>query len=143
MAWVVDASVAAKWLFAEPYSEQAAALLTGGEDLLTVDLLFAEIGNVAWKKLGRENLSYQDVAQALADLREIALTVYPVAELMEQALKIAQDHRRSFYDASYLALAVREDTPLITADLRFHNAFAATSLHQSVHWIGNLQETRL
>lgn len=138
MAWVVDASVAAKWLFAETHSEQAAGLLTSGADLITVDLLFAEIGNVAWKKLGRENLSYQDAAHALADLREIALTVHPVAELMEQALKIAQDHRRSFYDASYLALAVREDAPLITADLRFYNVLAETPLHRSVRWVGDL-----
>ena len=138
MAWVVDASVAAKWLFAEPHSEQAASLLTNGEDLLTVDLLFAEIGNVAWKKLDREGLSYQDAAHALADLREIDLAVHPVAELMEKALKIAQDHKRSFYDASYLALAMREDVPLITADLRFYNALASTPLHRSVQWIGNL-----
>lgn len=135
MVWVVDASVAAKWLFAEPHSEQAAALLTGGEDLLTVDLLFAEVGNVAWKKLARENLSYQDAAHALADLREIDLAVHPVAELMEKALKLAQDHKRSFYDASYLALAVREDAPLITADLRFYNALKGTPLAKHIRWI--------
>ena len=140
MAWVVDASVAAKWLFAEPHSAQAAALLTGGEDLLTVDLLFAEVGNVAWKKLARENLSYQDAAHALADLREIDLAVHPVAELMEKALKIAQDHRRSFYDASYLALAVREGAPLITADQRFYNALAETPLRSHMRWIGDYQE---
>lgn len=140
MAWVVDASVAAKWLFAEPHSEQAAALLTGGEDLLTVDLLFAEVGNVAWKKLGRESLSYQDAAHALADLREIALTVHPVAELMEQALKIAQDHKRSFYDASYLALAVREGAPLITADLRFYNALKDSKLAKHIRWLDTLEQ---
>ena len=47
-AWVIDASVAAKWLLPEDGSDQASALL--GDELLVPDLLFAELANIFWKK---------------------------------------------------------------------------------------------
>jgi predicted nucleic acid-binding protein len=40
--YVVDASVAVKWLVSEDYSEQAAGLLDGHSTLVAPDLLFAE-----------------------------------------------------------------------------------------------------
>ena len=46
-AWVIDASVAAKWLLPEDGSDQASALL--GDALLVPDLLFAELANIFWK----------------------------------------------------------------------------------------------
>ena len=48
MKWVVDASVAAKWLVPEADSPLAEALLD--DDLLAPDLLFAEVGNILWNK---------------------------------------------------------------------------------------------
>lgn len=43
--YVVDASVAVKWLVSEDYSEEAASLLDGRMTLVAPDLLFAEATN--------------------------------------------------------------------------------------------------
>jgi predicted nucleic acid-binding protein len=47
MKWVVDASVAAKWLAPEEDSAQALKYLNA--ELLAPDLLFAEVANILWK----------------------------------------------------------------------------------------------
>ena len=51
---VVDSSVAIKWFVEEPYSVEAHRLLEGYQDgtltLLAPDLLYAEVGNIVWKK---------------------------------------------------------------------------------------------
>jgi predicted nucleic acid-binding protein len=51
---VVDSSVAIKWFVVEPFSTEAHRILdeyqTGTLTLLAPDLLYAEVGNVVWKK---------------------------------------------------------------------------------------------
>jgi predicted nucleic acid-binding protein len=51
---VVDSSVAIKWFVEEPYSVEAHRLLEGYQDgtltLLAPDLMYAEVGNIVWKK---------------------------------------------------------------------------------------------
>ena len=54
MSFVVDASVAAKWLVREADSDKAEALLIqwkqGDFDLLAPEIVLAEIGSMIWKK---------------------------------------------------------------------------------------------
>ncbi len=45
---VIDASVAIKWVLAEPDSATAEALLTSGARLMAPDLLVTEVVNAAW-----------------------------------------------------------------------------------------------
>ena len=45
MRYVVDASVAVKWLLPEEHTEQAESLLVEGNTFAAPDLLFAEVGN--------------------------------------------------------------------------------------------------
>ena len=51
---VVDSSVVVKWFVPEPYSTEARRILrayqTGTLTLLVPDLLYAEVGNIVWKK---------------------------------------------------------------------------------------------
>ena len=57
---VVDSSVAIKWFVVEPYSVEAHAILeeyqAGTLTLLAPDLLYAEVGNIVWKKHRFQNL---------------------------------------------------------------------------------------
>jgi hypothetical protein len=46
--YVVDASVAVKWLVTENFSEQAARLLDEELTLIAPELLFAQAGNALW-----------------------------------------------------------------------------------------------
>ncbi|MEK6604283.1 MAG: type II toxin-antitoxin system VapC family toxin, partial [Nitrospirota bacterium] len=47
---VVDASVAVKWLVPEIHADAARRILSPNNELLAPDLIWAEVGNVIWKK---------------------------------------------------------------------------------------------
>lgn len=118
MSWVVDASVAAKWLAPELDSPQAEALLT--EDLIVPDLLYAEVGNILWKKQLRGEM---DGATALVGARwllQVPLQVHSSESLLADALAMALHLQHPAYDCFYLALAQRVGAPLVTADRRLH-----------------------
>jgi len=115
--WVVDASVAAKWLAPEAESEHAAGLLDA--HLLVPDLLFAEVANVLWKKQRRAEIDSNTAAAAMRWLTHAPLHVHENAPLASAALALAVRLGHPAYDCIYLALALRERCTLVTADRRF------------------------
>ncbi len=122
--FVVDASIAAKWCFPEPDSEIACRLLDRDIVLYAPDLIYAEVGNVAWKRHQRKECTLEQAGEALALLGQANIVVMPVADLMAATLQVAATYNRTFYDSAYLALAVELDVLLITADAKFANAMA-------------------
>ncbi|HEX9277483.1 MAG TPA: type II toxin-antitoxin system VapC family toxin [Casimicrobiaceae bacterium] len=130
--FVIDASIAAKWLFDEPESELADLLLSRGDLLLAPDLLYAEIGNVVWKRLGRGELDLSKTDAILDQLLAAPVKLFPISRFMRETVRIAHRYRRTFYDASYLALAIQESCALITADLRLLNALRDTPMRDHV-----------
>jgi predicted nucleic acid-binding protein len=136
---VLDASVAAKWLVwaGEPFEAEAMALLKqrneGQIDFVVPDLFWAEIGNVIWKAAHRGRCSLDQAGESIRALQAYDLTTTPSGELLPEALHIANQYGRSFYDSLYVALAVSLGVTLITADERLANAVAP---HLPVKWIG-------
>ncbi len=118
MKWVVDASVAAKWLAPEPESAQADELLD--DDLMAPDLIFAEVANILWKKQARGEMAVATVAAAARWLLQAPLRVVSSADLMRDALSLSMRLQHPACDCFYLALAMRQDCGLITADKRLH-----------------------
>jgi predicted nucleic acid-binding protein len=137
---VVDASVAAKWLLpvaGEGLLDQAnrlAALHVKRElQLLAPDLIEAELGNVLWKAVRRNRISQTEAGNSLRNFAALAIQVIPTSDLLDQALQIAVDCDRSFYDSLYIALALSTQTELITADERLVNALGSRF---PVRWLG-------
>lgn len=115
--FVVDASVVAKWLISEPDTADALSL-RGAEALIAPDLIVAECANILWKAAKRGELPG---AQALlgAELLEHAdLDLRPMGALVRAATGLAIDLDHPAYDCFYLALAVAEDCPFVTADVK-------------------------
>lgn len=56
------------------------------------------------------------------------------ATLVGAALEIALAFDRSVYDSLYVALALRDDCQLVTADRRLYNALAP-ALSETMLWI--------
>ena len=126
MDLVVDASVAVKWLADEEDSEIAALVSDGVEQLNCPHLLAPEVGSALWRKVVRGEMEEEEAAEGLAELARMPIVWHPDELLVAGAVRLAFAHERSVYDCLYLALAYRLDARLVTADLRFANALAAT-----------------
>jgi predicted nucleic acid-binding protein len=120
LSLVVDASVAIKWLLPEAYSDECLALLNRKERIVVPDFLFAQVGAGLAKRVRTGDLKPNWTEHAMATLLRLPLVQVPCADIAIDAISLASHGKRSFTDAAYLALAVREGVPLITADWRWY-----------------------
>ncbi len=123
---VVDSSVGVKWYIAEEHTTEARQLLsdyqTGALSFLAPDLIYAEVGNIVWKKHRFQGLSAADAESVLSRFQRITFQVTPSADLLDEAYQLAVTHRRSVYDMIFLALSRRAQCRFVTADERLVNA---------------------
>jgi predicted nucleic acid-binding protein len=133
---VVDASVLLKLFFEEEHSEAAEACLARAEKLLAPDLIWVEAGNVVWKKQARGEYSSNSALSLFRQILASRIAICPSVELAQEALELAMQFRRSVYDSLYLALAVKTNSMMVTADKRLVNALAGGPLEKHVAWIG-------
>ena len=92
--------------------------------LAAPDLIFAEVANVMWKLWRKGVLTDAHYAARGEALKDAPLLVTPVRDLLASAMRLARELDHPVYDCIYLALAVREGCPAITADQRFAAAAA-------------------
>jgi predicted nucleic acid-binding protein len=125
---VVDASVAAKWIFSEQDSDRAEALLHGTVEgrlkSLAPDILPAEIGNVLVMRVLRGLLREQQALPEYERFQRSCPALISNKTLVEPALRLALRQRHPIYDCLYLALALEAGCDLITADEKLHRAFS-------------------
>ena len=135
--FVVDASVAVKWLVPESHSDAARRILNPNNELLAPDLIWAEIGNVIWKKWRRGEVPGHAAGDLLQDFHRCPMQTFASRALMSAAWSIAERYERSFYDSLYLALAVRAECPLVTADLKLYNRLKTGFFAERLVWVEN------
>ncbi len=126
---VVDGSVAIKWFLPEPYSAEARRILAdyqyGNLTLLAPDLLYAEVGNIVWKKQQFQGLAAADAQQILTEFQAVTFVITPSASLLSDAYRLAVVYQRTVYDSLYLALSEQKQCRFVTADERFVNAVSS------------------
>ena len=137
--FVVDASVAVKWLITENHSEQAARLLEGDQVLVAPALLYAEAANALWALARRGDIASADVRDAVAVLADAPIHVpSSMRQLMPAAARLTSDLEHPVYDCFYLALALQEQRPVVTADRRFYSVVRAHPyLAESIVHVGD------
>ncbi len=86
-------------------------------DQYTSSLAFFELGNIIWKSSILAHVYSQKEAVELLSACEIALDKMRVGYSdLDKIYKIAAYHHISFYDASYVCLAIDFRSPLVTLD---------------------------
>ncbi len=135
---VVDASIAVKWLLPEIHSAAAHRILGGRNELFAPDLIWAEAGNVLWKRVRIGAVSTDNAQALLRDLRRFPITTLPLSSLVESALEIAVSFGRTVYDSLYLALALTRQCQLVTADRRLYNSLSRGPLAPSLLWVEDI-----
>lgn len=104
------------------FSEGASSLLEGETTLVAPELLFAEVSNALWAMRQRGDIDGKDLADATDALRASPITIpLSMRQLAAAATRLAVDLDHPVYDCFYLAPAIQEQHPVVTADARFHD----------------------
>ena len=115
--FVIDASVAIKWVVYETDSAEA-VLVQEKLSLAAPDLIIAECANILWKKARRGELEPGEAITAARILQQSDVEILPTRHLMEPTIQLALDLDHAAYDCVYIALAMGNNWPLVTADDR-------------------------
>ena len=115
--FVIDASIAVKWVVEEEGTPEALALRQRTR-LIAPELLVAECANILWKKVARDELLREEALLAAKLLQGAEVELLPMRSLFEVATTLAIELVHPAYDCIYLALAIEIDCQFVTADER-------------------------
>jgi len=114
---VIDASALVAYVLREERWESIESVLH--ESPIAVELLPVEAANATLmaRRARRLNLTEaHDAVRRIHRLCEVGVRLFSPAPLLPAAWEIAERQALTVYDASYLALARRERTPLVSRD---------------------------
>lgn len=120
--YVIDASVAAKWVLPiEPYQENALKLrddhISETAHLSAPTVLTVELTNVLWKAVKQQRLTQGDAQEALQALGDVKISLYEPDWIdATHILKIACKLDLAVYDSTYLFVTQKIKAQFITAD---------------------------
>ncbi|MEI7614870.1 MAG: type II toxin-antitoxin system VapC family toxin [Betaproteobacteria bacterium] len=134
--FVIDASVAVRWVVDLPFASEARSFLSFQNRLIAPDFLPAEVGSALTKLVRAGSLSQADGVEAYEDFFRAPVRLYPAHPIALTALKTALKQGRSFYDCLYLTLAESEGGRFVTADAVFYKAMKGTPHAKHTHFIG-------
>ena len=124
---VVDASIAVKWVVDEA-DTPAALRLRAEHRLIAPDLLVPECANILWKKVRRGEMEAHAALLAARLLESADIELLASRPLLEAIARLAIELDHPAYDCLYLAMAVENACPFVTADESF-----VRKMHQRRH----------
>jgi predicted nucleic acid-binding protein len=120
MKYALDSCVAFKTLVPEPDTDKALRLrddfMNGIHDLITVDILPAEIAHALTRAERQGRITPAEGALLLKDLFKYLPPLHPYLPLLPRTYEISSALRQGVYDCLYVALAEREGCELVTSD---------------------------
>ena len=126
MKYVLDSSVALKWVLPEADSAKAIRLRdesrNGIHELLAPDIFPSEIANGLASAERQKRIQKGESAIFLNDILSAAPSLYPTAPLLIRAMELAISTKQAVYDCIYMALAEAEICEMVTADDQFARA---------------------
>jgi predicted nucleic acid-binding protein len=137
--YVIDTSVALKWYIPEAGFSQARRYMGPGMDRHAPDLLPLEGAHALLKRTRNADpalhLSLEDALMVAEALRDGApIRYHSCGPLLGLSLTLAIEIGASVYDGLFLALAIRQDGLVVTADGRFRDKILASQHAARVRW---------
>lgn len=130
MRYVLDSSVALKWVLAEAESAKAIRLRdeyrNGIHQLLAPDIFASEIANGLVSAERQRRIRAGEAAIFLNDVLSAAPVLHNSSPLLIRAMEIALSTKKAVYDCLYLALAEAEGCEFVTADYQFARGLRAS-----------------
>jgi predicted nucleic acid-binding protein len=125
MRYVLDSSVALKWVLPEPDSAKAIKLRDDFQaalhELLSLDVFPVEVAHALTRAERRTILAVGQASPLLAAVLATAPQLHPYQPLLQGAIDISSQARIGVYDCLYVVLAEREKCQFVTADTRLVN----------------------
>lgn len=120
MKYVLDASVALKWVLTEPDSAKAISLRDDFRkqlhELLAPDVFPVEVAHALTRAERKGLIKPFQATRLLTDVLSTPIPLHPYRPLLPRAVAISSAMRCGVYDGLYVALAEREGCELATAD---------------------------
>lgn len=121
MIYVVDASVACRFLLVEDLSDKAEQILEsflkGSCDLKAPKLMVYEVGNALWKAVQHGLISPEDAAEKLSNLVKLKIDSIELDEKMHKnVLEWSVKNNATYYDGAYVISSKAFGATLLTAD---------------------------
>ena len=126
---IIDASTIVSLVVPEEYSEWASAAVSRYSYLRTLELACHEVTNAICSKVLKKELSEEDASKALKDALELidSMETHIARHLITESFNIALEADISAYDASYIALAKKQHSKLITLDKKLAKKLNGTT----------------
>jgi len=142
-SFVIDTSVALKWYIPEAGRAEALCFMAPGIHRHAPNLLPLEGAHALLKRARSTDpsvrLSIEEVLLLVETLRTSAPIVYHDCDsLLAASVALAIEIGSSTYDGLFLALAIRLDGRVVTADRKFHDKIQASPYHPRVRWFMDL-----
>lgn len=126
MKYVLDSSVAFKWVVPESDTPKAVKLRdefrSGVHELISPDVFPTELAHALTRAEGQGRIPLADAVTRLIDVLTTCPILIPSLPLLLRATGISSSTRVGVYDCLYVALAERESCELVTADTRLLNS---------------------
>jgi predicted nucleic acid-binding protein len=123
MKYVLDSSVALKWVLSEVDSGTALRLLdetnNAIHELIAPDIFSPEVANGLATAERQGRIKAGEAATLFLDVIRQAPAIYPSSSLLIRAMEVAVSTRQAVYDCIYLALAESEQCEMVSADDAF------------------------
>tara|TARA_R110001599_G_scaffold8255_1_gene39999 strand:+ start:25329 stop:25742 length:414 start_codon:yes stop_codon:yes gene_type:complete len=123
---IIDASIAAKWIFYEKDSDQAEIFLKKIDRMLVPYLFLIEMSSIISKKVRKRELSISEALEKRKELEDLNFQVFSEKAILKLAFDISVSLPITIYDANYLALAIKKEGKLYTSDKRLVNGLSTT-----------------
>lgn len=121
--YIIDAGVVAKLFFPEPFHNEAIIffqdLIHNNYQLLAPSLIDYEFGNICWKKFYRGEINAKESQQILKDFQQLPINRIDVTLILNTIFDFSLKLKSTFYDSSYLVLALELKGKFVTADEKF------------------------